>query len=481
MSARHPFTAVRSLGSYGSVDEDLLHVLSGLPGQRDPASAPGAWKIVDRLVRDVTGRDGGGSPLSPLAGPGHTIVVKPNFVRDFNECPGGSPEAVVTPWGLIYPLIDMALECVGRSGRVVLADAPMHDCSPERILARGRWDEAVGHYASGGFDVSFIDLRQASWTIDEGVIRGRRPLKGDPSGYVICDLAGDSEFEGLGRDLRKLRGTSFDDAETRRRHSPGRHEYLLSRTVMSADLVINAARLKTHGKIGITGATKNIVGINGDKNWLPHWRAGFPGSGGDQYPSRTAGRMIRHLLLEAIWPFLRNGAVASAVAGILRVVHGAGARGLAGGGAWRGNDTTWRMVCDLNKALLYCDASGKVVRSGAGRKVLHLLDAVEAGQGEGPLGPEPVRSGFVGCSSDPVLLDSACARLVGLDPRRIPYIVRASAVQRLPFTLSGAAAACLLFDGEPVLREELLPRVRLRAPRGWAGAVEMEGESGSVR
>jgi len=476
-----PIVTIRSLGRYDPAEEAAGYVLSGLPGARDIESMPESWKIVELLLRETLaplGAAHGKNPLSTVAPRGGTIAVKPNFVRHFNECPSAEPEAVVTSWTVLYPLIDMALDCVGREGRVVLADAPMHDCLPERILERGRFREVVAHYARAGYDLCFIDLRQESWRVTEGVIRDRVQLAGDPAGYVVCDLGTDSEFEGLGKALRRLRGTSFDDADTRSHHAPGRHEYLISKTILSADLILNVARLKTHGKIGITAATKNIVGINGNKNCLPHWRSGFPRYGGDQYPSMTAGRLFRYIVLSALWPFLRNGSVARIVSCILGAVHRTGIRGLAGGGAWHGNDTTWRMVCDLNKALVYCDSTGKVHPERMTRSILHIVDAVEAGQGEGPLGPEPVRTGFTGCSTDPVMLDAACMRLVGIDPSLVPYIVRASRVTRLPFSRSGGGSSMISIDGSFSQPDGIIvPRARLRPPSGWHELFAGEGES----
>ena len=64
----------------------------------------------------------------------------------------------------------------------------------------------------------------------------------------------------------------------------GHNDYLLSETVLSADLVVNLPKLKTHKKTGVTLALKNMVGINGDKNLLPHHSVGSIAAGGDEYP-----------------------------------------------------------------------------------------------------------------------------------------------------------------------------------------------------
>ena len=54
----------------------------------------------------------------------------------------------------------------------------------------------------------------------------------------------------------------------------GRHRYLVARELIEADVVFNVPKLKTHKKAGVTGALKNLVGINGHKAYLPHHRKG---------------------------------------------------------------------------------------------------------------------------------------------------------------------------------------------------------------
>ena len=53
--------------------------------------------------------------------------------------------------------------------------------------------------------------------------------------------------------------------------------------MLDADLIINLPKWKAHSKSGLTGALKNLVGINGDKSYLPHFRRGSPSWGGDEY------------------------------------------------------------------------------------------------------------------------------------------------------------------------------------------------------
>ena len=62
---------------------------------------------------------------------------------------------------------------------------------------------------------------------------------------------------------------------------------MISRTALQSDVFINLPKLKTHKKVGVTLNLKNLVGINGNKNWLPHYAIGSPEENGDQFPSKT--------------------------------------------------------------------------------------------------------------------------------------------------------------------------------------------------
>jgi uncharacterized protein (DUF362 family) len=66
-------------------------------------------------------------------------------------------------------------------------------------------------------------------------------------------------------------------------HDKHRHEYLITNRVFEADLIINLPKLKTHIKAGLTGALKNLIGINGHKEFLPHHIKGSYLEGGDNY------------------------------------------------------------------------------------------------------------------------------------------------------------------------------------------------------
>jgi uncharacterized protein (DUF362 family) len=59
------------------------------------------------------------------------------------------------------------------------------------------------------------------------------------------------------------------------------------------------------------------------------------------------------------------------------------------------------------------------------KPALTVMDAIVGMEGYGPTAGSPRTVGLVIASRDPYALDAAAARLIGLDPRRVPTIVRA--------------------------------------------------------
>ena len=309
----------------------------------------------------------------------------------------------------------------------------------------------------------------------------RRKLAGDPLGSTECDLQSKSEFVDHRPSVRGYYGADYDTAETTAMHTNAVNKYRISRTVASADVLINIPKLKTHKKAGITCALKNLVGINAYKNWLPHHTEGTPDQGGDQFPSadltnkaeRWLIRGFRDLLLEhqamAKWlvPVKRAG---KSIFGDTREV--------VRSGNWYGNDTLWRTILDLNKILLYANPDGSLRHGEAAcrKRYMSIVDGVIAGDGNGPEAPDPKACGLLIAGTNPVGVDAACARLMGLDWQRIPSVRNAFSVTQLPicdFAYSDIVAASSLpgFNGAlTTLATEAL--FQFRPHFGWVGHLE---------
>ena len=375
------------------------------------------------------------NPLGALAAPGARVVLKPNFIRHWNPLPGASIESVVTHGSILRAVADYAHLAVGPGGSVAIAEAPQHDCNWERIVEIAGLDALQALYESLGLEFEVVDLRRESVTYRDGVIVERCELPGDPAGYRLVDLGEKSAFAHSDLDPARFRGADYDPGPTTAHHTGGRNAYLLSETALRANLLVNLPKLKTHKKTGVTLALKNLVGINGDKNLLPHHCVGSPADGGDEYPGGAAIDRWRSRATERARPLLARGRATRWLRWARRLENAVRGDAFVRAGNWHGNQTTWRMCLDLNRCLYYSDARGSHFDAEAPvRRVLTVLDGVVAGEGEGPLAPDDVPLGVVLAALDPVALDLAALRLMGYDEQRIPKIREAIADPTLRVT-----------------------------------------------
>ncbi|MGI9591084.1 MAG: DUF362 domain-containing protein [Myxococcota bacterium] len=421
------------------------------------------------------------NPLGALTGPGSRIVLKPNFIRHWNPCEHGTVDSVVTHGSVLRAVADYARLAAGPAGEVIVAEAAQHDCDFEAIRRIAGLDSLVDLHAERlGAGPAIIDLRREAVTYRDGVIVERRELPGDPRGYRLVDLAEQSAFAGSGLDPLRFRGADYDSGPTSEHHVGGHHEYLLSETVLSADLVVNLPKLKTHKKTGVTLALKNLVGINGDKNLLPHHCVGSEAEGGDEYPGESWLDATRSRATELARGLLKRGIGTGLVRVVRRAEKATRGDDFIRSGNWHRNRTTWRMCLDLNRCLYYSDAGGAHFEAPEPvRTVLTVLDGVVAGEGNGPLAPDDRPLGVILAGLDPVAVDLAALRLMGFDERCIPKVREAMAGGPLPISAVRSAADVAVFESAPPgaaparrSLDALTTEEGFVAHPGWRGHVE---------
>lgn len=421
------------------------------------------------------------NPLGAWVKPGDTVLLKPNLVKEDHPRDPDGWRYVLTHGSVIRAVADFVTIALQGRGRIWLADAPQTDSSWSKIVDVLHLTEIAAFFAARGVRFELVDLRREEWTHRDGVVLSRRALAGDPRGYVAFDLGEGSEFFGH-RGEGRYYGADYVTSEVNAHHAGRRHEYLISGSAVEADVFFNLPKLKTHKKAGITCSLKNLVGINGDKNWLPHHTLGAPSEGGDEVPSLSLRRRLERRGVA----LMRSVATSLPVVGPRLFLRAKRAGRVAFGdtetvvrsGNWHGNDTTWRMCLDLNKALLYGGRDGRLRSAGADRRkrYLTLVDGIIAGDGRGPMNPDPVASGVVLFGTDPVAVDAACATFMGFDPASIPIVREAFHARGWAITDVEPGQIAVVSD-EPAWNAELAALApatlfRFRPHFGWAGRIE---------
>jgi hypothetical protein len=243
--------------------------------------------------------------------------------------------------------------------------------------------------------------------------------------FVMFDLGHDSLVEPISEPAGLFRNTNYDPKALASTHQPGRHQYLLAKEPFEADVIINLPKLKAHRKAGITGAVKNLVGINGNKGFLPHHRIGGSAQGGDCYEGSFFLKRLAESLLDisnvrinkpdhSFWRFCVNVLIR-----LQWIINPHVHKSLEG--SWYGNDTVWRMVLDLNRIAMYGKIDGSMSSTPV-RRVYSLTDGIIAGQHNGPLAPEPINLGAVTFASSSLFADMAHAALMRFDWRKIALL-----------------------------------------------------------
>jgi uncharacterized protein (DUF362 family) len=423
------------------------------------------------------------NPLGKIILPGNTILIKPNMVKESHLTKPNDYEYVITHGSVIRAICDYAIIALKNKGKIIFADSPETDANFELICERNGLKKIINFYKNKFLDIDFklIDLRKEQWIKEDGVIVKKWELSGDPLGYTIIPLNENSEFIGH-ESNQDYYGATFDKEETQKHHHDNIHEYLISSSVLTADVIINIPKLKTHKKSGITCCLKNLVGIIGDKNWLPHHTEGTPQKGGDQFSNNSLTSNLEHSLLRKIKNIAKNNEVANRTLGkwkkIGRFIFGSTEQ-VVRSGNWHGNDTVWRMILDLNKSIFFFDYQGVLQKKQ--KKVICIVDAVLAGEKIGPLHPDCKNAGLLLFGLDPAATDRVCAEIMGFDFHKIPTIQQAFLVKKLPFVTCKPDDIYIVSNQEYIAGKigtfQFNPSWRFQPHFGWEGHIELSEQN----
>lgn len=347
---------------------------------------------------------------------GKKVLIKPNWVKHSSNAT--DEVCLRTNDNFVLAVLGIVLE--QNPGEVIVGDAPLQGCRWDKMISRAFQVEVNNLSKKHGIPVHIKDFRRRNYIISENSpISELRPL----TDYVIFDLGEKSLLEAVTKPGKtSFRVNNYDPDRMSFAHTRGIHKYCIVKDFFTSDFIISLPKIKTHQKSGITGALKNLVGINGDKDFLPHHRIGGKEFGGDCYPGMSYLRYWSELLIDKanrnqgtkyFWPWQK-------LSSLLWTLSFPGPEHNMDAG-WYGNDTTWRMVMDLNKIAEFGRIEG-TISDFPQRQIFSICDGIIGGQGEGPLSPQPLPLGIISFTNNSLINDKAMAILMSFPPGRIPLL-----------------------------------------------------------
>jgi uncharacterized protein (DUF362 family) len=455
--------------------------IARLPSCSYPAAGESGDPIsraLGRLADGLSWSDENG-PFGAAIPRGARVLIKPNLVLHQNEGPGGM-DCLVTHASVIRSATDAALRT--GAAEVLVGDAPIQGCDFDALVKKTGLDAWARELMAREPRFKGVrDFRRTTCVLVHGVRVAAENLQSEDR-FTLFDLGPESLLEPISDSQNRFRVAWYDHRLMAQTHHAGVHQYLLANEVLEADIVINLPKLKTHKKAGVTCALKNLIGINGNKEFLPHHRVGGPKTGGDNYPDDG---VLKHAM-EYITD--RQNVTSSYTGGMIwRLCYAVLARAsrykgdrIGMDGSWSGNDTIWRTCLDLNRILLYGRSDG-TISNDIQRRVIHIADAVVAGQGNGPLAPEPLELGLLMGANNAAAMDWVGAQLLGYAPERIALVRHAFDQFRWPISNGSSSSVRLIGDFGTGRPEEIIDPIRPRVshPVGWvdAGTNPLPGEA----
>ena len=420
------------------------------------------------------------NPLSSLISKGNNVFVLCNFVyHKKNDETEEEFFAKCTHGSVIRAVTDYILLAVGENGSVSFGNSPLQSCDWDKVLQDTRANKIVefyNKYKNKNFKVSAVDLRLYKTVRDNlGRILSINDEKENGLNINI-DIGKDSLLEVLYNDNKKpeFRVSDYNSQDIMECHDIGKHIYMLNKKILESNVIVSIPKLKTHEKVGITCGLKGCVGAITYKKCLVHHRFGSLKTGGDEYlenffllkwfsifhdyvNKKSIGLFenILHICDKMFWKFSR-------IIGINVF------------GSWYGNDSAWRMTLDIARILRYSTVSGEL-KNEPQRKHMLFTDGIIAGDGNGPLSPNPVKSGILNFCDDIVIGDYVSSLIMGFNPDKIKMIKEAFRMNKYNLTEKLPKDIIVKVNGELIPLNKLNSHLKLKfiPPKGWKNHIEL--------
>lgn len=343
------------------------------------------------------------NPFSEFIKLNDKVVIKPNLVNHINGILENGTDCLITNFSILRPIIDYTIIALKGTGSIIVGDAPVQGCIFEEVTKLYGLKDAIKIYNSNGYNIKLKDFRKNDNLNVE---------------CILVNLGADSSLVDVDKYAKKYAITNYNLKEMHKHHSKGKHEYLIAKDVLEADVLINVPKPKSHRKAGMTACMKNFVGINAKKEYLPHHRNGSIAFNGDEYPEKS--------VIKKMWSITKNYTYTKnkIIMFFLKLLDFAQLvlkKNRYKEGSWYGNDTIWRTILDINKIVLYADKNGKITNKKQ-RTIFNVADMIICGEKEGPLLPSPKKVGYLIASFNQLNMDKTISNIMGFDENKIKYI-----------------------------------------------------------
>lgn len=412
------------------------------------------------------------NPFKDIVRPGSKVLIKPNLVTHEHFLGRDALYSTVVHGSIIRPLIDYVYLALQGEGSIIIADNPLERADFKILMEFTGIQDTVSKLTRRGYkNLNVIDLRPRIVKEDKAGKLYYEDMPGDPLGYVTIDLGKDSLFAEFDkkpdvhfytladRTINHLDPECVRESLTDKYHNPSTHKYIVSKTILDSNVIINVAKLKSHCKSGVSLTLKNMIGMVYQKECMPHHRPGIPPNGDSfpKYPARyyVASRKLycslrKWLHVHRIPGFrsFRNMLQKNKILIGQHTEHG----------NWKGNDTIWRTILDLNRIAAYADSVGKM-QDTRQRNQFALIDGIVSQQGEGPMAGNSVPTSIIFGGLNPILVDALAVKTMGLNYQLFKSVSQAHKIEK--WQLLNAIEPDLSFSDIDV------PDLNFELPRGW--------------
>jgi len=353
---------------------------------------------------------------------------------------------------ILRPLIDYIYLALKGQGSLVVADNPVELADFNALMNFSGIQVMIDELNKRGYsNLKVIDLRPK--VLKEAPNGEFYYVKqaGDPLGYVTVDLGKDSLFKEFDDNpnihLYTLADKTIDHidpkysepSKTDGYHNSKTHQYIVSKSILNADTIVNVAKMKSHCKAGVSLNLKNMIGTVYEKDCMPHHRPGLPPEG-DSFPLYPASHYV---IARKSYRNLKKWFQIHRIPGVKVFRDWLQKKKILVGqhiehGNWKGNDTIWRTPQ---------------------RNCFALIDGIISQQGEGPMAGEPVTTSIVIGGFNPVLTDALAVKVMGLDYQMFKSISEAVKLEK--WELLPEKEYDLSFAGMKV------PNLHFELSKGW--------------